>query len=248
MLIARGFRLSLAKTFPLYFHRRMNELLGIEVVCEGQMSTDCPTLFVCNHTSYIDIFVLGSVLPGPFAAKLEVASWPVFGQLAKLQNTLFLERRARRAVEQIEAVRHHLHTRGNLILFPEGTSTDGTHVLPFRSSLFAAADDITVQPVSVAYVAYEGQKMSARERDCYAWYLPDPEVQVPNRPFAEHLYEAMGLGRSTVRVMFHEPVTMLPGQRKECALACETAVREGLNKLLAAELEGMDDAKLAARA
>jgi 1-acyl-sn-glycerol-3-phosphate acyltransferase len=114
----------------------------------GAPTSDKPALYVANHISYLDVFVLGKVLRGSFAAKSEVASWPVFGSLAKLGSTLFLERNPWRAAKQIEMVRGHLQQRGSLIMFPEGTSGAGTQVMPFRSSLFAAADNVTVQPVS----------------------------------------------------------------------------------------------------
>jgi len=237
MLFARAFRLNLTESFPLIFHGFVCKLFSLKLEHIGVPTANQPTLYVSNHVSYLDVFVLGSILKGSFVAKSEVATWPVFGNLARLQNTLFLERNARRALEQIEILRNHLQREGNLIMFPEGTSTAGTYVAPFHSSLFAAADNVTIQPVTVAYVAYKGEPMTQDERDFYAWYLPNPmeHPTTPNSPFVSHFFAGMGLGQCSVKVLFHEPITMNPGNRKECALYCESQVRRGLVQLLGSE-------------
>lgn len=234
MVIGKALHLRLVESFPLFFHGLVCRLFSLRCEIEGTPSAAQPTLYVANHVSYLDVFVLGSLLKGSFVAKSDVASWPVFGKLAKLQNTLFLERNPRRAAEQIQAVREHLQQGGNLIMFPEGTSTEGTHVAPFRSSLFAAAEDVCVQPVTVAYVSYAGVTMTQPMRDRYAWYLPNPKEHpaTPNRPFATHLVAAMGLQTCTVKVRFHDPVLLTPGKRKACAQHCESSVRRGLEDLL----------------
>lgn len=232
MLVCKGLRLSAARRFPLLFHGVMCRLFSMQVEYEGELRTSRPTIYVSNHTSYLDVFVLGARLPGAFVAKSEVASWPVFGKLARLQNTLFLERKTQRAASQIEQVRSHLNEHSNIILFPEGTSTNGTWVAPFRSSLFAAAEDAYVQPVSVAYMEYDGDAMKQLHRDHYAWYLPNPSVPVPNKPFAAHFFNALGLRPSRVKVRFHEPIAIGTGERKKVATRCESAVRNGLEAML----------------
>ena len=246
MLFAKAFRLRLTESFPLLFHSFVCRLFSLQCECVGAPTTDQPALYVSNHVSYLDVFVLGSVLRGSFVAKSEVASWPVLGKLAKLQNTLFLERNVHRAAEQIEVLRNHLQQEGSLIMFPEGTSTAGTTVAPFRSSLFAAANDVTIQPVTVAYVDYEGEPMTRGERERYAWYLPNPKEHptTPNRPFVSHFFAGMGLGRCTVKVLFHEPITMNPGNRKECALRCESLVGGGLLQLLGSEAHDIATSEL----
>ena len=229
-------RLELA--FPRVFHGFVCKLFGLNCQIEGTPRVDGAALFVSNHVSYMDVFVLGAVLEGAFVAKSEVAGWPVFGKLAALQNTLFLERRAAKAREQVSVVQAHLENRGNLIMFPEGTSTAGDYVAPFRSSLFAAALGTTVQPVTIAYTHYDGKPMSSTERDRYAWYLPDPSEPVPNKPFAEHFLAGLGLKRSEVRVIFHPPLEAHENtDRKQTARYCEAQVREGLEAALASEDE-----------
>ena len=181
MSIARLFNhAGWIERFPLLFHGTVARFF-FNMRCEyvGHMQQGRPVMYVANHASYLDVFVLGGKIPGSFVAKSEVAGWPVFGKLARLQNTMFLERKAQRAASQITQVRDWLHNESNLILFPEGTSTSGDWVAPFRSSLFAAADEVTVQPVTVVYLDYQGELMSKGDRDHYAWYLPDPTQPVP---------------------------------------------------------------------
>ena len=93
-----------------------------------------PCLFAANHTSYMDIAVLGAILPASFVAKKEIAAWPVFGFLARLQRTVFVERKARHAKVQSDLISTRLAALDNLILFPEGTSGDGIRVLDFKSA------------------------------------------------------------------------------------------------------------------
>ena len=102
-----------------------------------------PTLFLSNHVSYFDITVLGALIDGSFVAKSEVAGWPLFGMLAKLQRTVFVVRRQGQAGAQRDAVAERLTRGENLIVFPEGTSGDGTRALPFKSSLLAAANPLS---------------------------------------------------------------------------------------------------------
>lgn len=242
---ARIFRIpKLLETFPPYFHRFCCRLFGLKVVveghCVGQGPEGGPVLYVSNHASYLDVLVLGGLLRGVFTAKSEVAKWPVIGWLASLGRTVYLERRPRRAGDQISALQQRFIERGNVILFAEGTSSDGSEVLPFRSSLFAAAqaEHIQVQPVTVAYVRLPGQQgsdqqMSQPQRNLFSWFLPDPATPVPNAPFAAHMWRVMGLPEVEVRVRFHPPVASADySSRKALAEHSESSVREGLERLL----------------
>ncbi|MEM7001151.1 MAG: lysophospholipid acyltransferase family protein [Pseudomonadota bacterium] len=249
MLVAKVTRWRrLEMSFPRVFHGFVCRLFGMHVVVRGEPMSTKPTWFVANHVTYMDVFVLGKLIKGSFLAKSEVAGWPVFGKLAGLQNTLFLERRAAKAREQVAEVRQHLATRGSLIVFPEGTSTSGDYVGRFRSSLFAATEGVIIQPVSVVYTQYDGQPMTPQQRERYAWYLPDPSKPgVNNRPFLNHFLEGLGLKRSVVEVIFHKP-TMIDSEaterasdaRKQCAQACEDAVRHGLHSALNLPVEAAE--------
>jgi len=133
-------RSRLANIVPMVYHRLCCWLLDIRIETRGTMSAAKPTLFVCNHSSYLDISVLGTLIEGSFVAKAEVANWPFFGFLAKLQRTVFVDRQRRSAAhQQRDQLARRLDAGDNLILFPEGTSNDGNRTLPFRSALFGVA-------------------------------------------------------------------------------------------------------------
>jgi 1-acyl-sn-glycerol-3-phosphate acyltransferase len=198
-----------------------------------------PTLYVANHTSYLDIEILGGVIEGAFVAKSEVSRWPFVGWLAKLQRTVFVDRRVHTTHRQRDAVVDRLKERGNLILFPEGTSADGTRVLPFKSALFAAVHGanlgfpVTVQPVSVAYVRLDGIPIGRSYRPFLAWY-GDMEM-------APHLWTALGLGVVEVTVQFHDPVEVdsFP-TRKALAEHCWRVVQSGMASALAGRAQPME--------
>ncbi len=225
--LARLFGYRKLQSIPMLFHRGCCRILRLRVNVSGAMSTAGPMLFVCNHISYLDVFVLGGIVPGCFIAKSEVAAWPVFGALAKIQNTLFFERHGGKVAGQLAVMQQHFDGDGNLILFPEGTSTPGTHVELFKSSLFHGAEQaskrVFIQPLTVAYTRYEGRLLSAAERDCFAWYA--------TMPFVSHLLTVLGLKPVQVELIFHPPVEFNQfGSRKECAHYCYKVVADGLRR------------------
>ncbi|NUB12784.1 1-acyl-sn-glycerol-3-phosphate acyltransferase [Azospirillum brasilense] len=228
--LAVAVRSPLRFRIPRFYHRVCAAILGIGVVVRGERATDGPVLFVSNHSSYLDITVLGSVIPGSFVAKSEVAGWPFFGALAKLQQTVFVERKARSGVEkQRDELGARLDAGDSLILFPEGTSSDGNRTLPFKTALFAVAArrigerPLTVQPVSIAPTRLDGIPMGIAFRPCYAWY--------GDMDLAPHLWTVFTLGRMTVEVEFHPPVTIdgFPS-RKALADHCQRAVARGVER------------------
>jgi len=241
----------LATIVPVIYHRVCCWLLDIRVETRGTMSTAKPTLFVCNHSSYLDITVLGSLIRGSFVAKSEVAGWPLFGLLAKLQRTVFVDRQRRATThQQRDQLAQRLDAGDNLILFPEGTSNDGNRTLPFRSALFGVAEratdgaaeavPLTVQPVSLAYVRLNGMPIGRSLRPFLAWY-GDMEL-------VGHLWHVAGLGRITVAVEFHPPVTLAQfGSRKALSDHCQRAVAEGVAAALAGRRDGADKAAGAKR-
>ncbi len=199
---------------------------GIRIDLIGAPCRKAPVLYVANHTSYFDIPVLGSLLDAAFVAKKEVGTWPGIGFLAKLGGTVFVERRARHSRTQRDEMKARLDGQAHsLILFPEGTSSDGKSVLPFKSALFSVAEAggsaLPVQPISLSYSSLDGLPMGRNWRSHFAWY-GDMEL-------ADHIWIALGLGRATVTVVFHPPVSMesLPS-RKALADHCFAAVRRGV--------------------
>jgi 1-acyl-sn-glycerol-3-phosphate acyltransferase len=218
-----------ARHFPLRYHRLMCRMLGVRFVRRGTISTYRPTLFVSNHTSYLDIEIMGATIEGSFVSKAEVSRWPIFGWLAKLQRTIFVERADRAgAARQRDEIRRRLDEGDNLILFPEGTSGDGIHLLPFKSTLFAAAEDerVTVQPVSVVYRLLDGIPLGRFYRPFFAWY--------GDMTMARHLWKMLGLGQLTVVMTFHEPVRLKDfGSRKLLSEHCARIIAEGMSAALA---------------
>jgi 1-acyl-sn-glycerol-3-phosphate acyltransferase len=216
-----------ARRIPRYYHRVCCRFLGIRVLVRGEISRETPTLFICNHSSYLDIPVLSSVIEGSFVAKAEIAGWPFFGLLAKLQRSVFIERRSSKAARHRDEIAERLAAGDNLFLFPEGTSTDGNRVRPFRSSLFAVAGRevdghaLCVQPVSIAYTRLDGIPLGRALRPLYTWY--------GEMDLAAHMWSMLGLGRLTVELEFHVPVRLPEfGSRKALARHCYELVAAGV--------------------
>ena len=215
-----------AATFPRFYHRSCCRLLGLRVRRIGRPANVRPVLFAANHISYLDITALGSLLPASFIAKSEVARWPLFGQLARLQRSVFVDRRVRSTAQQRDSIAGRLAANDALILFPEGTSGDGNRVLPFKSALFSVADHaatgpVTVQPVSIAYTRLDGMPIGRHLRPLFAWYGA--------MSLAPHLWTVLGLGRIEVVVEFHPPTTLAEcGSRKRLARYCQERVAAGL--------------------
>lgn len=213
---------------PHYFHRGMCAIFGLRVCYSGQQCLQSPVLFVSNHISYLDIFPLGNIR-AYFIAKSEVAGWPILGTYAQFQNTLFFERQTGRAKHQLETMREHLREDKSLILFAEGTSSEGEHVEPFKSSLFESANiktpRVSIQPITIAYTHQAGRKMDQSVRDHYAWY--------GTMPFGSHAAGLLPLKTVDVKVHFH-PVCHLDefDTRKACADHCQTLVAHKLDEFL----------------
>lgn len=129
-----------ARTFPHWYHKQVCRLLGIRFKIDGEVAPDQPVLIVANHVSWLDIPVISAVAPVSFVAKKEVGGWPFVASLAKLQRTVFVDRQRRTAAAaSANEIADRLASGDKLVLFAEGTSSDGNRVLPFKTSLFAAA-------------------------------------------------------------------------------------------------------------
>lgn len=185
-------------------------------------------MLVANHVSYLDVPVLGALIDATFVAKNEVARWPVLGALARLHETVFITRSRGDAPRQCRTLGRRLAADKALVIFPEGTSSDGSRVLPFKSALFAVAEhrpdsaDLFVQPVSIAYTRYaDGRPLIGPLRDYYAWH--------GDMTLLDHLLTVFGLGGACVEVAFHEPLPASAfASRKDLARRCQTIVAEGV--------------------
>jgi 1-acyl-sn-glycerol-3-phosphate acyltransferase len=169
------------RRIPHVFHRLFCRLAGVRIREVGTRTRDTPVLILANHVSWLDICVIGALAPVVFIAKSEVATWPVFGFLAKLQRTIFIERERRQKTgAATQEIGDRLLGGDAVVLFAEGTSSDGIRILPFRSALIGAVHhalgesvhhkEITVQPLSLAYVGFGGLPVGRALRDNVAWY------------------------------------------------------------------------------
>jgi 1-acyl-sn-glycerol-3-phosphate acyltransferase len=175
---------------------------------------------VANHTSWLDIFSLNAAQRIYFVSKSEVASWPGIGWLAKATGTLFIERNPKHARKQTEVFQQRLLDNHRLLFFPEGTSTDGLQVLPFKTTLFQSffapelRDVIWVQPVTVIYTAPDGT-----DPRFYGWW--------GDMSFGGHLLRTLAsLRQGQVTTIYHTPLAVADFEnRKALAQACEAQVR-----------------------
>jgi lyso-ornithine lipid O-acyltransferase len=230
--VAVVLNLRLARTLPRWYHRLSCRVLGIRLVFDGKPIETEPALYVCNHTGYLDIEILGASLEASFISKAEVRNWPWFGSLAKLQRSVFIDRTRSAAGTHRNAIVDRFDKGDRLILFPEGTSGDGNQVLPFKSALFSVAEyrragvPIAVQPVAVAYTRLDGFPLGRALRPFFAWY-GDMEL-------ASHLWNALGMGVLTVELTFFPPVTIDQfASRKELAAHCYRVISDGVAEALA---------------
>ena len=212
--------------FGCFYHRVLCWLIGLKVQVVGRVSDKPATLFLPNHSSWLDILVLGSVLRASFVAKSEVGEWPVIGIIAKLGRTVFVSRRRTATVlREADTMRERLQAGDSLILFAEGTSNDGTRVLPFRSAfLSAAADAKAVQPVSLVYDRLGGLPACRRDRPLFAWY-GDMDI-------ASHFWRIARRSGARATVLLHEPAdpATIP-DRKALTVAVSDVVASGAAQL-----------------
>jgi 1-acyl-sn-glycerol-3-phosphate acyltransferase len=218
---------------PRVLYLNVCRLLGMRVRVHGRIARHGPVLFMANHTSYLDVPALGSVVPAFFVAKSDVAHWPVFGPLTRLYRTVFVERKATRAAAQRDVIRPMLERGTSLVIFPEGTSSDGQRVLPFKSSLFGLAEgllpsggEVRVQPVSIVCTRMGGLPVNQGDRAFYAWF--------GDMDFLPHLWRAFQQAHFTVDIIFHPPTSIAAhgNDRKELAKACQAAVAHGVEQAL----------------
>lgn len=243
----------LQRIVPKLFHRAACAVIGIRITQIGARTQDSPVLILSNHASWLDIIVLSAIAPVVFVAKSEVANWPLFGWLAKLQRTIFVERERRHKTgDAARAMGERLMGGDAVVLFPEGTSSDGIRILPFRSALIGAVhhtigdsthhDRVTVQPVSIAYVRYGGVPVGRALRDKVAWY-GEAEL-VP------HLLGVLSAGAVDVTVSWGDAVGYgMTADRKQIARDTEAAVRRMTARALrspAAQPSGTEEAAASA--
>lgn len=242
---------SAAKIFPHWYHKRVCQLLGVRLDVEGAITRDQPVLIVANHTSWLDIPVLSAVAPVSFVAKKEVGSWPGVAMLANLQRTVYVDRKRRSQVSATAGeIAQRLDNGDQIVLFAEGTSTDGNRVLPFRSSLFAAAmpskspapqivsdrgqeqaraagteTSPLVQTLAITYTRLHGIPLSRAQRYLIGWY--------GDMDMADHAWTLLKSGPIDVAVRIGAPIPLTAFEnRKDLAAHTEKNIRGAVTALL----------------
>lgn len=218
------------KVLPQLFHRLVCRCLGVRRRVRGTPPPPGASgLIVASHVSWLDISVIGAERPLAFVAKSEVAGWPVIGWFARLQRTVFIDRQRRQATAGAAAEMGARISAGeSVVLFAEGTTGDGTRVLPLRSSLLGAAHqaiganggaDVTIYPLTITYTGFHGIPGGRAERSALAWH-GDTEL-------APHLRALLAIGAVDVELAWGEPITMGHGiSRKEATRLAEIAIRK----------------------
>lgn len=223
-----GLRRPLTPHITVLVCRGALRIMGLRYRRQGRPMPEHGAM-VANHASWLDIFTLNAAVPIYFVSKAEVSGWPGIGWLARATGTVFIERDRKQARAQTLMLEARLHAGHRLVFFPEGTSTDGLRVLPFKTTLFAAflterlAQEVSVQPVSVIYHAPPGEHARF-----YGWW--------GETGFGPHLLHTLAARRQgRVEVVYHPPLSVAAyPDRKRLAAAAEAEVRAGLEEGLSA--------------
>ncbi|MCB9965957.1 MAG: 1-acyl-sn-glycerol-3-phosphate acyltransferase [Rhodospirillales bacterium] len=210
-----------AYTVPKYWHKGVCVIFGVKVKISGTPVQDRQIMYVSNHLSYLDVPAIGSYLKASFIAKQEVAGWPVFGFLSKLQQTAFIDRSGARVDKDHYDLGSMLDAGKSLILFPEGTSSDGQTLLPFKSRLFTLVIErvghVAVQPFTIRLP----QAKTQEDRDRYAWY--------GDMDLAPHLWALAKTGGVTVELVFHDLIEVTEStERKVLTEQCYQIIQSAM--------------------
>lgn len=234
-----------ARSFPHWYHREVCRIVGIRLNVEGAVAEEQGVLLISNHVSWIDITVLSAVAPVSFVAKQEVASWPFVSWLAKLQRSVFVDRNRRNEVgHKANEILERLAAGDHIVLFAEGTSSDGNSVVPFKTALFAAAKPpngdpmgakVSAQTLAITYPKIYGLPLCRRGRHVIAWY--------GDMDLASHAWRLLGLGPIDAHIRIGPPVPLddFPN-RKALARYAEEQVRNDVVELLRGPAQKRDAA------
>ena len=217
------FKVKYKAYIPQLFHKIILKVLGVKVKLIGKKTTARPLVLIGNHTSYLDIIILGSIMPICFIAKEEIRSWFLFGFLAKMQNTIFIKRKNFKTKQSLDYIKNQLSSNSAIVLFPEGTTNTGKRVLSFKSSLFNLFENnniLRLQNFSLCYTHVNDMPIDNRIRPQISWY--------GDMNIIAHLLNLLKLSSVNATVVLH-PVMQLEGQdRKTISMLSIKQVREGI--------------------
>ncbi|MBI1395714.1 MAG: 1-acyl-sn-glycerol-3-phosphate acyltransferase [Betaproteobacteria bacterium] len=217
-LVSEGFRSACFR----WWSRRLLRIIRVRVTAAGDAGATraaLPTLVVSNHVSWLDIFVIRSFVECRFVAKSEIRSWPLVGWLVARQGTVFVHRARRHDTSRVNATLERVLERGEcMVVFPEGTTTDGTELRPFHGSLLQPLIHVRgfALPVALRYVTEDGRP------DDKAAYAGD-------RSLWESTMLLTSQRETRVELTFLEPVQAVGRHRRDLAQHCTRVVAEALS-------------------
>ena len=240
-LIFNVFQIKLKYYAPQLFLKIINYFIGIKINLinkEKTLKKSVGTLYIANHVSWLDILCLGSLINARFVAKDEVKSMGVFGILSKLNNTFFIDNtNQRKSFLYNDIIKEKLKKKENIILFPEGTTSDGNGVIKFKSSLFESTKIIfkgeccneevyaNIQPISICYKLKNNLPMGVFYRRYIAW--------VGDIPLITLMKFFLRTGPVTVNIVFHDQVSLDQFEnRKKLSSYCQNLIHQGITKEL----------------
>lgn len=218
------------------------KMLGLRVSIDGSYRDSQYGFTVCNHVSYLDIFALGSIRPSVFVSKHEVKGWPLLGWLARIAGTIFIDRKSKKAaLTALAEMEQMIKQKINIVLFPEGTTSDGYVLREFKSPLFdlPVKTETRVIPVSLKYICMDSQPINTKDAmDTLAWY--------GDMKLLPHVWKVLGCRRIEVKLFFNPVIDELvaglpvrctqtgpetPGVRKLLSLKAYESIKHGLSKI-----------------
>jgi 1-acyl-sn-glycerol-3-phosphate acyltransferase len=210
------------------------KIMGIKVGQQGfENIPKDSVLFVSNHTSYLDILVLGSKIKVRFTPKIEISKWPILNFIVNLSLPVYIHRNASKSIEQKQKIREIIEGGDSILMFPESTTNDGREVLPFKSSLFSVTepekdthedDHIAIQPISIVYTHIDGEIASEHNMDKVAWY--------GDMKFLPHFWKLLGCRGAKVKILYHSELYYEDfGDRKTLSKHCEDVITKGVEQI-----------------
>ncbi len=230
----------ISKRFFFLFYKLLfsglTKIFGIKIKLSGIPKTN-RVLFVSNHISYLDILILGSSIDALFVAKADIKNWPIINKICSIGKTIFVERENIKSIRnQMKLIEKNMNDGFNVILFPEGTSSDGSKVLRFKSSLFEIISsrklkDYSIQPISISYNKLDGLPLDKIFRPFLAWFGA--------MDLATHAWKFLGLGASEVNIHFHnsKKFSDFVDRKKACDFCFEKISKQVINDFRSLEID-----------
>ena len=201
------------------------KLAGIKIVVHGKLDSNRPLMIVSNHISVFEIATFPSVFKGSFVAKKEMENWPLVGWVAKKFGVIFVDRRPSHARDALAVVQKAVQSvKYPMIVFPEGTTTNGAYVKPFKSTLFNFVENsnTTVQPMAMHYRYKDGSTIDEQTLADHFAYFDNKKMDIGPRCKRERsafgqVFHIMMLGGFTVEITLLPPPPLVGMDRKQIA-------------------------------